>query len=528
LTRHTSVDSVSLPGETIVEILIDAGRRNPEAPALVYEDGLTVSRGELLALVQDFAAFLRECAPAGGRVAMMLPNRTEFLVAWFAAAANEQALVSMNPALGTHDARHVMRDSGATVLITDSTHTKLVDEIREDCPQIAEVLVVGGDEPHGLPSHGGDVSCLDQYQPSPAAVTNVYYTSGTTGPPKGCMVDHAYWLRFAGVYKSAYGLGSGDRLLCCLQFFYADPPWQVLLSLHAGVPLVCMRRFSVSRFWTVCREFGVTRLFGIGAIPMLLLKAPPHDRERDHQVQLGVQVGIPAAHHRALEQRFGFPWAEVYGLTETGIVVAMPRASIDRMVGSGSVGRACPSVDLRIVDDEGKALGPGVTGELFIRAPGMMSGYLGRPEETAATLVDGWLRSGDLMDRDDNGYLYFRGRKKELIRRGGENLSPAEVESVLVAHPAVAGAAVIPVPDDIMGEEVLAVVRVAEGMARPHPRDLTAYCSGRLAHFKVPRFVHLRDRPFALTPSMRIRKDVLRLELEELLAASWDRTKDDV
>jgi crotonobetaine/carnitine-CoA ligase len=165
-------------------------------------------------------------------------------------------------------------------------------------------------------------------------------------------------------------------------------------------------------------------------------------------------------------------------------------------------------------------------GERLIRAPGMMRGYLGRPEETAATVVDGWLRSGDLMHADRDGFLYFHGRAKELIRRGGENLSPAEIESVLTTHPGVGEAAVIPVPDEVMGEEVMAVVRLADGIEPPGPHDLAEHCSARLARFKVPRFICIRDAPFALTPSMRIRKEALRGELEELLANSWDRTRD--
>jgi crotonobetaine/carnitine-CoA ligase len=456
----------------------------------------------------------------------MLSNRAEFLVAWFAAAANGQGLVSMNPAMGSHDAAHVLRDSEAKLLITDEDHGALVGDIRDRCPELVEVILVAANEPRGLPQYGGNAPPLATYRPDPRAVTNVYYTSGTTGPPKGCMVDHAYWLRFAGLYKELYGLKKSDRILCCLQFFYADPPWQVILSLHTGVPLVCMRRFSVSRFWSVCRRFGVTRVFGIGAIPMLLLKAAPHDQERDHTVELAVQVGIPAAHHRALEERFGFPWVEAYGLTETGFVVAMPTDRPDRTVGSGSIGRACPDVDLQIVDDQGVPLPDGETGELLIRAPGMMLGYLGRPEETAATLVDGWLHSGDLVHREEDGFVYFHGRKKEMIRRGGENLSPAEIESVLSTHPGVGQAAVIPVPDDLMGEEVMAVVRVAEGMEAPEPRELAEFCAARLARFKVPRFISFADKPFALTPSMRVRKDVLRGELEPLLASAWDRTID--
>jgi carnitine-CoA ligase len=288
---------------------------------------------------------------------------------------------------------------------------------------------------------------------------------------------------------------------------------------------VCMRRFSVSRFWAVCREFGVTRIFGIGAIPMLLLKAPPDDAERDHSVELAVQVGIPSTHHHALEDRFGSPWVEAYGLTETGFVTSMPADRPEEMVGSGSIGRACPDVDLEVVDDDGAPVEDGETGELLIRAPGMMLGYLGRPDETAAILVDGWLRSGDLVHRDGDGFYYFHGRKKGLIRRGGENLSPAEIEAVLETHPAVGQAAVIPVPDELMGEEVMAVLRVADGQESPTPHELAEFCAARLARFKVPRYVCFADKPFPLTASMRVRKEVLRGDLDLLLAEAWDRAE---
>jgi crotonobetaine/carnitine-CoA ligase len=513
-------------GQTVVEALVDACSADPEAPALIFEDGLSVSRGELLGLVEEFAAFLRQRVPVGGRVAIMLPNRTEFLVAWFAASANEQALVSMNPSVGSHDAAHVLRDSGAELLITDEAREALVGEVRSRCPALADVIVVGPDEPHGLPRHNGDKPPLDAYEPDPRAITNVYYTSGTTGPPKGCLVDHAYWMEYAGLYRELFGLDPSDRMLCCLQFFYGDPPWHVIVSLQSGAPLVCMRRFSVSRFWSVCREFGVTRVYGVGAVPMLLLQAPPHEKERDHSVTLAVHAGIPSAHHRALEERFGFPWVEVYGLTETGFAAAMPTDCAQRMVGSGSVGRACPGVDLQVVDDDGAPLPEGETGELLIRARGVMRGYLRRPEETAAALVDGWFRSGDLVHRDEEGFIYLHGRKKEIIRRGGENLSPAEIESILVRHPAVAHAAVLAVPDELMGEEAIAVLRAAEGTERPpHPQELAEFCAERLARFKVPRFICFSDKPFELTPSMRVRKEVLRRELASLVAAAWDRAE---
>ena len=238
----------------------------------------------------------------------MMPNRAEFMIAWLAAVACRAVLVSLNPAARSHDAGHILRDSAARVAVVGPEHEALFRELQPDCPDLVEIVVADGDEPRGLArfsgaSSGGSsgsrpsVPSLtgpgDRPAEASADITNVYYTSGTTGPPKGCMVDHEYWIRFADLMTEMYGITAADRMLCCLQFFYNDPPWQLLVSLQAGTSLVVMRRFSVSRYWPVVREHEVTVLFGIASTASLLLKAPADDRDLEHRVRLAIQVGIP-------------------------------------------------------------------------------------------------------------------------------------------------------------------------------------------------------------------------------------------
>jgi crotonobetaine/carnitine-CoA ligase len=433
----------------------------------------------------------------------------------------------MNTSAGEHDAGHILTDSAAVMAITSPEHRALVERVAG--PALKEIVVLEENEPAGLDGYLGAESPLSlaDVAVDPTAVTNVYYTSGTTGPPKGCTVDHAYWLRFVELYLGLYGLSARDRLLCCLQFFYNDPPWLFLTSLRAGTSLVVMRRFSVSRYWSVVVKHGVTRLFGLAAIPSLLLKADPSELEKEHQVEFALHVGIPTQLHREFVKRWGFPWVEGYGLTESGLVVAMPLEFADQMTGSGSIGLPCPGIDVSVAAPDGADVGVGEPGEILLRGPGLMRGYLNQPDATAETMHDGWLHTGDLARVDERGFLYFLGRRKDIIRRSGENVAAAEVEDVLRAHASVLEAAVVPVPDELRGEEVKAFVALVEGVTREQvtPDDLVRHCRKRLAKHKVPRYIEYRTDPFPRTPSMRVKKSDLVTEASDPFANAWDRDR---
>jgi carnitine-CoA ligase len=521
---HASAEELAQIPETIVGLLDRAGHLDPERPAIVFDDGLAISRGELLERSERFAGYLREHTEPGEMVAAMTGNCAEFMIAWFATVANGCAFVALNPDAGEHDLTHVLEDSKAAIVICDEPSAKRLDRLPLRPPSIREQLVLDGREPERLERwQGSSPLRFAESQVDPAAITNVYYTSGTTGPPKGCMVAHPYWRRMVVSYLSERGLTSDDRILCCLKFFYNDPSWQLLTSLQAGAALVVMRKFSVSRYWDVVNDNDVTQLFTIGSIPALLLSAAPSPREREHKVRFGVQVAVDATLHREMTDRWGIPWMDAYGLTETGGLIGMPPEDAERMTGSGAMGRPRTGVQARLIGEDGGEVQDGEPGELLVKAPDIMTGYLNRPEATAEAIdVDGWFHTGDYVRRDSEGWMYFVGRKKDIVRRAGENIAAAEVEEVLRTHPLVIDAAVVPVADRLRGEEVLAYIYTASD----DPPELLAgslaeLCTTKLARHKVPRYLVFTTDDLPRTPSMRVAKSQLRRA--EPPAGAWDR-----
>jgi carnitine-CoA ligase len=530
--RHESPGAPwsAVPHATLIDLVRDACEGNPERPAMIFEDGVLVRRRELLERAEAFAGALRARIQAGERVAILLGNRAEFMIAWLAVVANRAVLVSMNPAAQHYDGLHILQESGAALVITDEEHADFVASMRPSCPDLREVLVLEGPEPDGLQrfSQGTEPLPFAESLSQRSDITNIFFTSGTTGAPKGCMVDHEQWLRVVDVKLRLNPKTPEDRSLCCLQFFYSDPPWQLLAALQGGGALVVMRRFSVSRFWDVVRGHGVTELLTIASIPLFLLKAAPSPHDRDNIVKYAIQLAIPRHLHRELNDRWGFPWLEGYGSTEAGAVAGMPLSYAEEMTGSGSVGLPYPEVEVRITANDGEDVEPGEVGEIVVRQPGMMRGYLGRPDATATVLRDGWVHTGDLGRFDERGFLYFVGRTKDMIRRSGENLSAAEVEEVLRMHPKVLDAAVLPVPDELRGEEVKAYVQLKqdESVESCPPSELADFCSQNLAAFKVPRYIEYWSGDFPRTPSMRVKKEELRAQKADLTSGAWDRERD--
>ena len=516
------------PQETVIQLVDEACRRWPDAPAMIFEDGPVVTYAQLLAASERFAGYLAERVQPGDAVAVILRNRAEFMVAWLAVVANRAVLVSVNPDDKILDAGHILGDSASVIVILTDEHQELVTQLRPELPRLREVIVVRGDEPDGLAAYSGreplrfaDAACAR------GDISNIYYTSGTTGMPKGCTVDHEWWLRTVDVLLRRVPQTPSDRVLCCLQFFYADPGHLLLECLTTGGALVVMRRFSVSRFWDVARDHQVTLILSFSSIPLFLLKAEPHPRDRDNEVRVARHLAMPPDLHRQVVERWGFPWIEGYGITEGNVVASMPLEYADEMTGSGSIGIPVPEVELRLAGDDGADVPAGATGEVVMRGPGMFRGYLNRPEATAEAMSGGWLRTGDLCRQDERGFLYFMGRKKDIIRRSGQNLTASEVEDALRAHPMILDAAVIPVPDRERGEEVKAYLLLADGKTEADlpGEKVVEFCADRLAWYKVPRFIEYRAADFPRTPSMRVRKEVLKAERPDLTEGCWDRDR---
>jgi crotonobetaine/carnitine-CoA ligase len=513
---------------TVVQLVADGCRAFPQVPAVIFEDGLTITRGQLLGRAQAFAGYLLDHTSSGERVASMLDNRAEAMIVFLAALLAERTLVPINPASRDHDAAHVLSDSESVLLIVSDSQEPLAERLRRECVALRSVLIVRDAEPDGLLpfSIEGSLPGPEDCQAKRNSIATIYYTSGTTGLPKGCVLDHQWWLRLCDIHLRLTRISGQYRPLCCVPFYYADSMFQLLCAIHAGGTLIAMRRFSVSRFWDVVSRHQASELYLLASMPILLLKQSPHPAERQHKLQVAICAAVPASLHRQLVDRFAVQFIDSYGSTEAGWNIRVPRGHGEEMIGSGSMGVSLPELELRIVDGTDSDVPIGEPGELLVRGPGLFAGYLDNPGATSEAMRGGWYHTGDVVRVDERGFHYFVGRKKDIVRRSGENISAAEVEEVLRIHEIVLDAAVVPTADEIRGEEAKAhiLVRDSRCVSDLVARELVAHCAARLAPFKVPRYLVFRMSDFPRTPTMRIRK--AELAADELSARVWDRTVD--
>jgi crotonobetaine/carnitine-CoA ligase len=481
--------------------LIDEGANvHGDRPLLSFQDGTTFTYERFAELVARARGLLatRGVGP-GGRVALMFKNSLFYPTAWLGVTTLGAVAVPVNSRLGPDDAGYVVRHSGAELLICDSSTAPVARTVAEGRLPVLEVEPEAH-EPDVLRSaeaRGREHTTVD-------TLANVQYTSGTTGFPKGCLLTHGYWQRMGAVAAGVFGLRSEDRILTAQPFSYIDPLWNVVSALQVGAHLVVGDGFHPTTFMSTVADWKVTVFYCLGVMPSLLMKQQERAFEQDLALRRVICSAIPPPLHADIERRWGAPWIEAFGMTETGINTAVPDEDHDALVGSGSIGRALPHCRASVVDEEGTEVRPGEVGELRLQGEGLMDGYLDDPEATAAFFRDGWAHTGDLVEVDDRGFLFYRGRRKEMIRRGGENVSQAEVEYALRTHQDVLDCAVAPVPDDALGEEAKAYVVLLPGRP-PDPSSLRDFLAGKLASFKVPRYWEFRD-DLPRTPSERIAK----------------------
>ena len=526
-----------IPTEAVLDLLTAlrrAASRWPDRVALVFDEtGESLTFAALHARVERFSAALAASGIArGDRVGIMLPNCVEWPLAWLGLARLGAVMVPVNTGYRTADAGFVLRHAGVRAVVTLRELVPLLREVRADIGAAFGILCVDGDADGDafdfaalVEAHAADAPPAVEVDSH--ALVNVQYTSGTTGEPKGCMLSHSWFMRFAWRVTTLHdGLDETDTIVTSQPFHYVDPQWNLAVALLSGATLVVLDRFHPSTFWRKVREHRVTWFYCLGVMPKLMLNTPPSPLDRDHSVRRVICSAIPRADHAAIEARWGVPWYEAFGMTESGLDIAVELDDHDETVGTGCIGTPMPGREARVVDAEDRPVPAGEPGELVLRGVGLMDGYFRNHQATAAAFRNGWLHTGDVVRRDARGRLHYLSRMKDMIRRSGENIAAAEVEEVIMRHPGVRLAAVLAVEDDLRGEEVIAYVVPGDDASREEvsPAVLSAFCAERLARFKVPRFWQYRD-DLPRTPSERIRKEALRDEHEDPRTGAWDRVE---
>ena len=492
-----------------------------------FEEGQKETYAALNRRVNGIAGnLLRLGIRKGTHVAVMLPNIPVFPTLWLALARIGAVMVPVNIAYRERELAFVLNDSEAEFLVIDAALRAVIEACRDSgqvtLPTAREIVVGGEGAPGSVAWSELDGDPQDSFTPpepvGPDDLLNIQYTSGTTGFPKGCMLTHRYWV-VAGKVNAFRDGKHYERILAPTPFFYMDPQWLLVMTIYLRGTLFVARRQSTSRFMDWVRKLKIEFCL----LPWVVHKQPPHELDAQNDVKRANVYGIPPELHGALEARFNLIAREAFGMTEVGPAAFMPIEAAD-MVGSGSCGMAGPFREIRVADEAGRSLPPGETGELLVRGPGIMKGYYRNPEATAAAFHGDWFRTGDLFRKDERGYLYIVGRLKDMVRRSGENIAARELEAVLNALPEVLELAVIPVPDDLRGEEVKACIVLQEGR-QPSPElldGLITHCQRHLAPFKVPRYFSFHDG-FPRTASMKIAKQPLRSQGSDPRRGSFDR-----
>jgi acyl-CoA synthetase (AMP-forming)/AMP-acid ligase II len=502
----------------------DAAARWGERPALHFIGGETLSFEGLRRRVNQAANMLRARGVGrGDRVAVMAPNLPAVPAVWLALAKLGGAIVWINMRYTASELSYVLDDSRPGHLLIHSDYLPVYDGIAEKPDQLTpeRIITLGApteyDDFDGLIARASE-DFAPQWATSPEDIVNINYTSGTTGFPKGCMLPQLYWQIFWACKSPGFPVPP-ERTIYNQNLFYIDGPMFLSMTLHTGAAMAIMPRPSLTGILETLRDLETDYLYFFEA----LMRSADDPAARQLSLKLVHIFGLTPARHAEVEATFGCIAREAFGMTETGAALMMPYEAAD-MVGSGSVGWPVTFREASVRDPDFNLLGPGESGELWIRGKGIMAGYWNRDEANAESFRDGWFRTGDLFQADEHGYLTLVGRLKEMIRRNSENIAVREVETVLRACDGVAEAAVVPVPDEKVGEEVKAYVVLGDGLTRDDvtPEKILAHARAHLAPFKVPRYIAYAAS-FPKTESDRVEKNKLTAGIADLPTDSFDR-----
>jgi carnitine-CoA ligase len=527
------INGKNIPWKTLGELLEDKAARHGDK-VFAEIDGVSVTYVELERRSRHVAGGLIALGLApGDRVATFMLNALEQLLVWFGTVRAGLVWVPLNAGLVGQDLRYTLSNSGARVLVTDTESLPRFLEIASEFPSDAAALsLYVTTDAASAAAHGAQPYSALEAGPLPSTLPAtraedpgaILYTGGTTGLPKGVVLPQFSFILAGLRYGESFSVRAGERHYSTMPLFHAGAlQWGVMGPLVSDMSTVVDRRFSASRYFDRVREVGANVIDPLGVVLTMLCRQPPSPRDREHKVRisLGATHGLPPHIPDEFTDRFGIPLVMVYGITEGG--GALLTTNRDRK--DDSNGSPHGWVELRILDEDGFPLPPGETGKLVLRSnfPFMfMTGYWNDPPRTAQVLKDGWLHTGDLGSLQADGHLHFVGREAHWLRRRGENISAVEVETVLAKCPGVKEAAVVAGPSELGEDEVKAFV-VAEEGARVTPADLIAWCEGKLAPFKVPRFIEFIDLLPRSVTKMEVDRASLRRRPND---AAWDREKE--
>lgn len=466
----------------------------------------------------------------GDKVAIVMGNRPEFLFLWFGLCKLGAIEVPINTSHRGSLLSYMINQSDCSFMVVESAYLDRVVPLMNYFLKVEKVVVLktGGESLPKINSPTFDYrQVMDndgRYTPADVIWTDpfaIMYTSGTTGPSKGALMPHNYAIHMGEIVANAVEYTEKDCLYTVLPLFHGNAQsLSTIPALMSGARMILRDRFSASHFWDEVKKYGCTEFNFIGAILSILFKMDPKPDDADNPLRAMLGGEAPMALFENIEKRFGVTLIEGYGMSEIGI----PLMNTLRVRKPATCGRPLPDYVVKVVDDNGVEVGPNIPGELLVRhlKPNcMLLEYYKMPEKTVEAWKDLWFHTGDFLYYDEDGYFHFVDRKKDALRRRGENISSYEVEKVISAHPAVLESAAVAAISEMGEDEVMVCLRLKPGK-KLEPEELMAYCEKQMAYFMIPRYVRFMDE-LPKTPTERVEK--YRLREEGITHDTWDREK---
>lgn len=476
-----------------------------------------VTYDELEARAARIAGKLKDLGVAAGdRVALFMTNSFEFLYCWFAAMKLGAILVPLNIALKGDLLAYQLNDSGSKVAIVEKALAEPYLAVKSRLRQVEHHVFLDREDPSKAPE--GFIPFKELFEgeevrggqgPNYYDPATIMYTSGTTGPPKGVVLPHYAYINTALTNAETAEAREGDVFFSTVPFFHTSGQLQIVLpAMIHDLEFAFEPWFSASKFFEQAKKYGATATFLLGTMVNMLLKQPEGPFDRAHKLRVAMTGGAKKHEWEAFEKRFGVKVLEGYGMTELGAIAIFNRSNACRV---GSVGKPLPYFEAKIVDEHDNELPPYTKGELVIRPKvpyTMMLEYFNKPKETVEAWRNLWFHTGDILYMDEDGFFYYVERKKDVIRRRGENISPYDIESVANQHPKVLESVAVGVPSEVGEEDVKIYVKLKPNETLD-PLELLKWLDERLPYYMVPRYVEFVDE-IPKTPTQRPQRYLLR------------------